>query len=139
MSVSCTSFAQQLPCVVQSIITVVTGWYAMNLNNMHPQSFPWFYSVGVALRSVTVTPTVLSSQPQLVANRSWLCVCRSPSCPSGSVSSLTWPFSGGWRSSASHIGYAVRMAFIWCQNEVILICSTLLKRRYCWWKKLMFQ
>ena len=49
---------------------MVTGWYAMNLNNMHPQSFPWFYSVGVKLRSVKVTLAVLSSQPQLVANRS---------------------------------------------------------------------
>lgn len=54
---------------VQSIITVVTGWYAMNLNNMHPQSLPWFYSVGVALRSVAVIPTILQCEPQLVANR----------------------------------------------------------------------
>lgn len=30
---------------LQSIITVVTGWYAMNLNNTHPQSYPAFYTV----------------------------------------------------------------------------------------------
>jgi hypothetical protein len=59
--ISCTScFAmQQMLCALQSIITVVTGWYAMNLNNMHPQSFPWFYSVGVALRCVPVTSIML--------------------------------------------------------------------------------
>ncbi len=34
---------------LQSIITVVTGWYAMNLNNTHPQSYPAFYTVHCVL------------------------------------------------------------------------------------------
>lgn len=34
---------------LQSIVTVVTGWYAMNLDNKHPQSFPAFYTVSLTI------------------------------------------------------------------------------------------
>lgn len=117
---------------------MVTGWYAMNLNNMHPQSFPWFYSVSVAVHSVAVTSTIfvmlapaggqllLASFLQVTFLSVGLCII--------SYLAFLW-----WVAQKSLTRWLCSGHGIRCQLEVILICSTLLKSRYCWWKKLMFQ
>jgi hypothetical protein len=88
LAVACCLVLRQWSCGVQSIITVVTGWFAMNLNNTHPQSYPWFYSVRFSSRTTALRDgswhQVYCSCPNVI-NAQLFYVCRLHSYPLGSV------------------------------------------------------